>query len=114
MFLSWYWWFTKIIPGASPSDYYETVAKIECTTNGVSVTETVSADGDKISEEKLQQNMEHSDNSKGSDDVKKDEKGAASTSAASNVADITNSPMNATKLSNRTIEEMEEAALVSF
>lgn len=100
--------------GASLSDYYETVAKIECTTNGVSVTETISADADKASEKKNDDNQqEKTVNGDSSNGEKNDEKNLASTSAATGATEATVNPAWI-KQSNRTREEMEEAALVRF
>lgn len=104
--------------GASPSDYYETVAKIECTTNGVDSAEKTVSVGDNNSEKQSEENHEtkhdSSENGAVNDEVRNDEKTVASTSVASGICESNAASPLSIRQSNRNREEMEEASLVSF
>lgn len=89
------------VPGASASDYYETVAKIECT-NGISV----STDVGKSETEKV----EDLEQANGDDKV---ENGEESKEKENGVGEVTNSPATGNKQSVRSQEEQEETSVVS-
>lgn len=96
------------VPGASPSDYYETVAKIECT-NGISVTkETVKSDTtEKVKETEQQVNGEKKEEKVEDGEVKKEGEGKEN-----GVTEPVSGPPVVNKQSVRNQEEQEEAAVV--
>lgn len=84
--------------------------------NGISIKETVSADGDKITDKNNDENHQHEKTENGdiTEGGKNEEKALGTANATTGATEATISPAWSNKQSNRTREETEEAALVSI